>query len=299
MSEERINAEKLSEGQLLLRRNYEEDGQYYYMNYLDRQYTRDMREQRYIDHISYYNFIPPTFSDDGQDIQRDKFYRWFIGYTPDPRDTYFTCLFAAAQYLTRVDFLLEFLCKLWHFTKDGFWKELTIYFQDQYILNPQNVKLKTAFDIIFKHDLDLQPLRFYETPDVNYGFSKMVRPATPQDLTATTSSTSQPLPSGEPFAFTPKKKTGSVYAIKDKETQEIIYIGQTKDFAQRKQQHLNMIDHGTALWYPQAREDGYLSNKVEITILQDFTPDNIEERSKKEKELILKYKPKYNTQYLK
>lgn len=60
-----------------------------------------------------------------------------------------------------------------------------------------------------------------------------------------------------------------------------------------------MIDHGTALWYPQAREDGYSSNKVEITILQDFTPDNIEERSKKEKELILKYKPKYNTQYLK
>ena len=299
MSDKEVKIDELSEGQLLLRSWWEEEGPHYHMCYTDHQYQRKAREERHEKAINYYKFIPPTFSDNGQDIQRNEFYQWFIGYTPDPRDTYFTCLFAAAQYLTRVDFLLEFLCKLWHFTKDGFWKELTIYFQDQYILNPQNVKLKTAFDIIFKHDLDLQPLRFYETPDVNYGFSKMVRPAIPQNSITAASFTSQLPLSGEPSKFTPKKKTGSVYAIKNKETQEIIYIGQTKDFTQRKQQHLNMIDHGTTLWYPQAREDGYLSNKVEIVILQDFTPDNIEERSKVEKELILKYKPRYNTQYLK
>lgn len=299
MSDKEVNIDELSEGQLLSRSGWEEDGQHYNMCYIDRQYRRELREEGYGKAIARYKFIPPVFSNSGQDIQRDEFYQWFIGYTPDPRDTYFTCLLAAAQYLTRVDFFLEFLLKLWHFTKDGFWKELTIYFQDKYILNPQSVKLQTAFDIIFKHDLDLQPLRFYETPDVNYGFSKMVRPATPQDSITANPSSPQLPPSGEPFAFTPKKKTGSVYAIKDKESQEIIYIGQTKDFTQRKQQHLNMIDHGTALWYPQAREDGYSSNKVEITILQDFTPDNIEERAKIEKELILKYKPKYNTQYLK
>ena len=171
--------------------------------------------------------------------------------------------------------------------------------EDEFLIKTHKSSSNTYYSFTREPLCIYLEFQLYETPDVNYGFSKMVRPATPQDLTATTSSTSQPPPSGEPFAFTPKKKTGSVYAIKDKETQEIIYIGQTKDFAQRKQQHLNMIDHGTALWYPQAREDGYSSNKVEITILQDFMPDNIEERSKKEKELILKYKPKYNTQYLK
>ena len=62
------------------------------MCYTDRQYQRKAREE-------HYKFIPPTFSDNEQDIQRNEFYQWFIGYTPDPRDTYFTCLFAAAQYL--------------------------------------------------------------------------------------------------------------------------------------------------------------------------------------------------------
>ena len=55
MSDKEVKIDELSEGQLLLRSWWEEEGPHYHMCYTDRQYQRKAREERHEKAINYYN----------------------------------------------------------------------------------------------------------------------------------------------------------------------------------------------------------------------------------------------------
>lgn len=103
------------------------------------------------------------------------------------------------------------------------------------------------------------------------------------------------------FDFTSKlPSTAYVYALQDKKTRELLYIGKTTQENQRRyQQHLVDLQKSDKVFYPQMRADGYTKDNIEFIILEDLKGLDDFSLNKKEKELILKYKPKYNTQYLK
>lgn len=103
------------------------------------------------------------------------------------------------------------------------------------------------------------------------------------------------------FEFIPKIPTiAYVYALQDKETKEILYIGKTTQENQKRyQQHLADLQTSDKVFYPQMRADGYTKDNIEFIILEDLGNQENLILNQVEKELILKYKPRYNTQYLK
>lgn len=82
-------------------------------------------------------------------------------------------------------------------------------------------------------------------------------------------------------------KVKCIYAIKDKRSDKVIYIGQTKDFQQRKKRHfIDKKTHIDNFMFEQGRDN------FEMYVIEEFS-DNISKEIMKMKEQ--EYIEKYNT----
>lgn len=86
------------------------------------------------------------------------------------------------------------------------------------------------------------------------------------------------------------KGEGIIYGIYYQD--KLVYIGQTKDFNQRKKQHLQGLTSGTTKPYTFMRADGITAEALSMEILSIVS---LEKLNEEETFFINAFKPKYNT----
>lgn len=80
-------------------------------------------------------------------------------------------------------------------------------------------------------------------------------------------------------------KIKCIYAIKDKRNDKVVYIGQTKDFKQRKQQHFSNKKRNISKYMLENGKDNF-----DMIIIEEFSENiSIDEMRNKEQEYIEKY----------
>lgn len=265
---------------------WNEYNNYSFRNYEETEYYCGMLNEPY----------RPAWMENGVDLDRKSFERMMLFYTLDPTETYFTVFLGIRDDLRRVSFTISFIKMLYRQTHDHVWGKLGTYIIQQEDREPGSTSLQLVATYLVELGLIDERIHYYPTQEYNPDYYELLEYHIPP-------LDEERMPQSKKKVYIPpRSKTSNiaaVYTIKDKATQEIIYIGQTYNFTQRKQQHLSGLrGNNNNSFYPQARADGYNDENVEIAILQQFESGQFAERSQCEKENILKYKPKYNVQYL-
>lgn len=72
---------------------------------------------------------------------------------------------------------------------------------------------------------------------------------------------------------------GGIYAIYDKETNEVLYVGKTeKEFNKREKEHILKLKKGESYPYKEMKENGYNCENIYFSLIYDFSKNPIEHK---------------------
>lgn len=89
---------------------------------------------------------------------------------------------------------------------------------------------------------------------------------------------------------------GGIYCIREKETNQILYVGETtRSFEKRKQEHLRGLSIGEKYPYREMKQDGFSVENIYFSIVEDFSINPIQEKEifKLENKIAKELAPKY------